>query len=105
MKTAINLLKTPNQAVSANITDAAGNLRIVEIALRTMPDGTLIANLEIDGEPVFYGRRCVNRMPLMLAGPVGGNFYFVDQYENTDPVYTGLGDQYMLIYDDEYILD
>ena len=44
-------------------------------------------------------------MPLMLAGPVGGNFYFVDQYENTDPVYTGLGDQYLLIYDDEYTLD
>ncbi len=105
MKTSINLLQTPNQTLSANITDAAGNIRIIQITLRTMPDMSLIANLEIDGEPVFYGRRCRNRMPLMLSGPIGGNFYFVDQYENTDPVYTGLGDQYLLIYDDEYTLD
>jgi len=105
MKTSINLLQTPNQTVSANITDADGNIRVIQVTLRTMPDGYLIANLEIDQEPVFYGRRCVNRMPLMLAGPIKGNFYFVDQYSNTDPVYTGLGLQYLLIYDDEFILD
>lgn len=105
MKTSINLLQTPNQTVSANITAAAGDIHVVQITLRTMPDGYLIANLEIDERPVLYGRRCVNRMPLMLAAPIRGNFYFLDQYENTDPVYTGLSDQYLLIYDDEYTLD
>lgn len=105
MKTAINLVATPNQSVSANISDANGTTHIVDMKLRTMPDGYLIMDMAIDNTPVFYGRRCVNKMPLALGYPIGGNFYFQDQYGNTDPVYTGLSEQYLLIYDDEYTLD
>lgn len=105
MKTAINLVATPNQSVSANILDAAGASHIFDIKLRTMPDGFLIMDLSIDDVPVFYGRRCVNKMPMILGNPISGNMYFVDQYDNTDPVYTGLDDRYVLIYDTEYQLD
>ena len=105
MKTAINLVATPNQSVSANISDANGATHIVDINLRTMPDGYMIMDMGIDGALVFYGRRCINKMPLVLGSPIGGNFYFQDQYGNTDPEYNGLASRYLLIYDDEYTLD
>ena len=105
MKTAINLVATPNQSVSANISDANGKTHIVDMKLRTMPDGYLIMDMTIDNTPVFAGRRCVNKMPLVLGFPIAGNFYFMDKYENTDPTYDGLGGRYLLIYDDEYTLD
>ena len=104
MKTSINLTQAPNQSVSANIAEKVGTTHIVDIKLRTMPDGYLIIDMGVDDTPVFYGRRCVNKMPLMLGYPMTGNFYFYDQFGNTDPVYTGLGDRYLLIYDDEYEL-
>lgn len=104
MKTSINLTQAPNQSVSANITEKDGTTHIVDIKLRTMPDEYLIIDMGVDDTPVFYGRRCVNKMPLMLGYPMTGNFYFYDQFGNTDPVYTGLGDRYLLIYDDEYEL-
>ena len=104
MKTSINLLTTPNQSLSANITDNAGDTHIVDFNLRTLQDGTLIADLTIDAVVNFQGRRCVNKMPLMLNGFITGNFYFDDQYDNTDPVYTGFGTQYLLIYDSDYDL-
>lgn len=104
MKTAINLNQVPNLSVSANIADASGDLHVVDIALRTMPDGTLIADLAIDGTPAVYGRRCIDRMPLLLNQAISGNFYFMDKFGITDPVYTGFGDRYLLIYDTEYSL-
>ena len=104
MKTSINLTQAPNQSVSANITEKDGTTHIVDIKLRTMPTGYLIIDMGVDDTPVFYGRRCVNKMPLVLGYPMTGNFYFYDQFGNTDPVYTGLNDRYLLIYDDEYEL-
>lgn len=105
MKTAINLQAAPNQSVAANLTTADGNIHTLEISLRTMPAGYLIASLSIDQEPVFFGRRCVNLMPLMLSGPIPGNFYFMDKYGNSDPDYRGLEDRYVLVYDDNYELN
>lgn len=104
MKTSINLVATPNQSASANILDVSGASHIVDMKLRTMPDGFLIMDMGIDGVPIFYGQRCVNKMPLLLGVTIPGNFYFWDQYGNTDPVYTGLSDRYLLIYDDEYTI-
>ena len=105
MKTIINLTQTPNQLVSANITDANGDMHIVDFRLRTMPDGSLVTNITIDGDDVVYGQRCVNNMPLLLGLNTKGNFYFTDQFGDTDPVYTGFGTQYQLIYDNEYTMD
>ncbi len=102
MKTSINLTQVPNQSVSANITDASGITHIVDMKLRTMPTGYLIMDMTIDDNVIFYGRRCVNKMPLVLGYDIPGNFYFYDQYDNTDPTYDKLGEQYLLIYDDEY---
>jgi hypothetical protein len=105
MKTIINLTQTPNQLVSANITDINGEIHVVDFRLRTMPDGSLITDITLDGDDVVYGQRCVNNMPLLLGYSGRGNFYFTDLYENTDPVYTRFGTQYELIYDNEYTMD
>lgn len=105
MKTIINLTQTPNQLVSANITDANGNVHVADFKLRTMPDGSLIIDIAIDGEYLVYGQRCVNNMPLLLGLNTKGNFYFTDEFEDTDPKYTGFGTQYQLIYDNEYTMD
>lgn len=100
----INIIQEPNQSLSVNLTDDAGNVHIADINLRTMEDGSLIMDLLIDDEPQFYGRRCVNRMPLMLNQVISGNFYFYDLFGNSDPVYTEFNDRYLLIYDTEYSL-
>lgn len=100
----INLIQSPNQSLSCNLTDNEGNTYIADINLRTMADGSLIMDLQIDGEPVFYGRRCINKMPLILNRVIPGNMYFYDLYENSDPEYTAFNDRYLLIYDTEYKL-
>lgn len=103
-RTAINLINEPNTKCSANITDSAGIVHSVDIALRTIQDGSLICDMAIDGVQVFYGRRCVNRMPLLYDGVVDGNFYFYDMYGNDDPEYLGFNDRWQLIYDTEFKL-
>lgn len=103
-RTAINLINEPNSKVSANITDAAGEIHTVNVALRTMADGSLIMDLTIDGEVQFYGRRCINRMPLMLSQVISGNFYFYDLYGNSDPEYSEFNSRYQLIYDTDFNL-
>lgn len=105
MKTIINLSPTPNQTVSANISDVNGDMHILDLRLRTLPDGSLISDISIDNEWLAYGVRCLNNMPLLLGTQHIGNLYFTDQYSDTDPTYSGLGDQYQLIYDNEYTLE
>ena len=73
MQTAINLIQTPVQELSATITDAAGYRRIVGISLRTMKDGSLIADITVDGEVQRYGVRCIDKMPLLLNKALKGN--------------------------------
>ena len=104
MQTAINLIQTPVQELSATITDAAGYRRIVGISLRTMKDGSLIADITVDGEVQRYGVRCIDKMPLLLNNALNGNLYFYDTLGNTDPVYSGFNDRYLLIFDTEYSL-
>lgn len=103
-QTSINIIQEPNQILSVNLTDDNGNIYIADIKLRTMDDGSLIMDLAIDDEPQFYGRRCVNKMPLLLNQVIGGNLYFYDLFGNSDPVYTEFNDRYILVYDTEYNL-
>jgi hypothetical protein len=100
----INIIQEPNQSLSANLTDDAGNIHIADISLRTMEDGSLIMDLTIDDEPQFYGRRCINRMPLILNQVIPGNLYFYDLFGNSNPNYNEFNDRYLLVYDTEYRL-
>lgn len=89
---------------NAQVTDDAGNIHIADISLRTMEDGSLIMDLAIDDEPQFYGRRCINRMPLILNQVIPGNLYFYDLFGNSNPNYNEFNDRYLLVYDTEYRL-
>lgn len=80
-------------------------MHVLELRLRTMPDGSMIADIAIDDNWLAYGVRCLNNMPLLLGTQDIGNLYFTDQYSDTDPTYSRLGDQYQLIYDNEYTLE
>lgn len=100
----INIVQEPIQTVSINLSDDVGNTYIADIMLRTMADGSLIMDLSIDGEVQFYGRRCIDRMPLLLSHVIPGNLYFYDKFGNSDPIYSEFNDRYLLVYDTEYNL-
>lgn len=104
MKYQINLLQMPNQTLSCNLSDEKGNFFAVDITLRTLPDGNLIASIKVDGETVISSVMCCNNMPLIPTNILNGNIYFTDVYFDTDPVYTGFNEQYLLIYDTEFRL-
>jgi len=103
-QTIINLINEPNTSVSANITDSSGNIHSVDVKLRTIQDGSLVCDMRIDDVDIFYGRRCINRMPLLFNNAIEGNFYFYDLYENADPQYTGFNSRWVLVYDTEFSL-
>lgn len=104
MKTQINILQVPNQSLSCNLSDNNGNFYAVDITLRTLPDGNLIATIKVNDETVISSVMCCNKMPLIPTNILNGNIYFEDTYFDTDPVYTGFNEQYLLIYDTEFKL-
>ncbi|MCH5202387.1 MAG: hypothetical protein J1F17_04185 [Oscillospiraceae bacterium] len=104
MRYSINLLNEPNQSLNCNLTDDAGNIFAVDINLRTLSDGGLIADIIVDGTPQRYGVMCNNNMPLLSSNILGGNLYFQDQCGNEDPYYEDFNDKFLLIYDSEYRL-
>ena len=93
----ITLKQVPNQYVSFNI-GADG----YDIQLRTVK-GQLYADLYLNGNPLFYGRRCCNLMPLIQNQKVG-NFYFKDLIGNEDPQYEKFNNRFILVYDSNYII-
>lgn len=63
----------------------------------------LFANMSSNGGPVLTGQICQNQNRLVRGAYLGfvGNLTFVDLQGGanpTDPVYTGLGSRYRLIY-------
>lgn len=91
------LNNVPNQYTSFNIGNDG-----YDIQLRTIK-GSLYADLYKNGQALFYGRRCINKMPLLQDQPKG-NFYFYDKYGNENPTYDGLNDRFILVYDENFIL-
>ena len=100
----INLNQLPNQGFSTNITDKNGTMYSLDIKLRTLRNGLLIMDLAVDGIEQFYGRACVNKIPMLWHNKLNGNIYFEDQYGIEDPEYRGFNDRFLLIYNDEYVL-
>jgi hypothetical protein len=60
----------------------------------------LYCDLFIGGSPVWYGKRCENGTSLNYYTYQGfsGQLCFVDMQGYTDPVWTGLGTRYQLMY-------
>ena len=115
-------LTIPLQAVPAQTLQALLNGQTIGISLYTMnspgrilemqseteliPDPVLYIDVTLSGAPIITGRRCMSLAPLMLeSGYMGfsGELVFFDTQNTaldtvTNPVYTGLGSQYRLVY-------
>lgn len=103
-KYSINLLQVPNQSLSCNLTDDENNTYAVDIDLRTLSDGNMVANISVNGKMIISSVMCCNKMPLIPSNMINGNIYFEDEFGNTDPVYSGFNEKYKLIYDTEFRL-
>jgi hypothetical protein len=92
----IPLSATPNQTITAILDGAAAQITL------TTTDYGLFADVLYDGVSVALGRLCLDRtdinpnrylgLPQLLA--------FADLQGITDPVYTGFGSRYLLLYGD-----
>lgn len=66
--------------------------------------GYLYCDIEADDVTIITGAICLNNQNIIPYGYRGfnGNLRFVDLDGETDPVYTGFNDRYMLVYSDEF---
>ena len=62
----------------------------------------LFFDLIVNNNPLVTARLCLNQTKLITESYLKfvGQLFFVDTKGNTDPVYTGFGDRYVLIYRD-----
>lgn len=70
-----------------------------QIAVYTLNTG-LYLDLSIDNAPVIIGALCHDRCLLVRQAYLGfvGDLSFIDTQGTDDPVYTGLGDRWSLLY-------
>ena len=100
----INLLNEPNQKLSVDLESDDGEAFSLDLQFRTLPDGILIANIDVNGNPERQGVVCCDKMPLIANNSLKGNLYFADQYGDEYPRFTEFNDRFLLIYDTEYRL-
>lgn len=62
----------------------------------------LYMNLNIDGKEIINGIICLNKVNLIQYNDFAfnGKVYFEDTQGNLDPLYYGLNDRWLLIYED-----
>lgn len=99
MSQQIPVVAAPAQTMSVNLSNQS-----CLVALRTLGigvDAHLYFTLTVAGVVVVTNRICRNVQRILEdAGYRGfqGDFMFIDQQGDTDPVYTGLGARYLLLY-------
>jgi hypothetical protein len=86
--------------------NSPGNIIEEQSATELIPEQVLYMDVTLNGSPIITCRRCVSLLPMMLeSGYMGfpGELEFFDTVNTTlstvtNPVYTGLGSQYQLVY-------
>ena len=65
----------------------------------------LYMNLNVDGSDVINGQICLNNVPLIQYKSLKfkGQLYFTDTQGSLDPLYYGLNDRWLLIYEDNNV--
>lgn len=93
------------QAIPAQITRLVLDNQNFQIYLYTTNNGLLI-DVSVNGNEIANGIICCNGIPLICATylDVKGNLVFIDTQGSDNPVYTGIGTRFQLIYltSDEY---
>ncbi len=90
----IPLQPKPSQSFRATL-----NGQVCSFRIYTLSTG-LYLDLDVLNVPILQAQLCVDRAYLVRDVYLGfiGDLAFVDTQTETDPVYTGLGTQYQLIY-------
>lgn len=89
------------QAIPSQIFNATLGNQDCQLKLQQASTG-LFMSLWVGGVPIISGRYCVDRVNLVRQKYLGfgGALYFVDTAQlGSDPVYTGLGSRYLLVYE------
>ena len=84
----------PSQTVQVTLSGQAVQLNIYQKSTGMFMD------VYSNGNLVIAGVICQNLNLIVRSTYFGflGDFYFIDMTDSSDPVYTGLGDQYQLAY-------
>lgn len=90
----IPLQATPNQTLTISLANQA-----CQIDLLTKTTG-LYMNLYVNNSPIILGVACENRNRIVRDLYLGfsGDLVFNDKQGSDDPVYTGLGSRFDLVY-------
>jgi hypothetical protein len=90
----IPTMMTPNQQLEVQLAGQNCTLRVYQ--KRT----GLFMDVLVNGIQIIGGVLCLNQNLIVRNTYLGfiGDFTFVDTLGKTDPVYTGLGGQYLLLY-------
>ena len=87
MSLEIPLQQVPNQTLGVSL---GGSQYELTLNYRL---GDMYLSIVKDNVPVIYNRICQNLNPI-------GEFVFVDSIGNENPVYTGFGDRFVLVWSD-----
>lgn len=90
----IPLQATPNQSLQVALGGQAVTLNVQQLAYG------LFMDVYFGTEPVITGVICLDRNRIVRSAYLGfiGDLAFVDTQGTADPIYTGLGDRWRLVY-------
>lgn len=94
----IPISAVPSQEFSITLANQPLLIRIYTLSIDLID--TLFMDVLINNVPVCQGVICQNNNRIVRSAYSGfiGDFIFTDTMGTSDPVYTGLGEQYELIY-------
>jgi hypothetical protein len=94
---AVPVQQLPNQTLQVQLAGQACTLDIYQLAYG------LFIDVYVNGLPIILGVICENLNRIVRDAYLGftGDFIFDDTQGLTDPVYTGLGTRYLLLYLEE----
>jgi hypothetical protein len=90
----VPLRPLPNQTVQVQLAGQACSLDVYQLAYG------LFVNVWVNNSMIIGGVVAENRNRIVRSRYLGlvGDFIFVDRQGTADPVYTGLGDRFALVY-------
>jgi len=104
----VPLSPVPSQTLQVVLDGQNVQLSVYQLATRTwlpgagyVGDAPLFMDISLGGVAVATCRSCLNGVRILLDEQYSsfvGDFLIVDTQGNTDPVYTGLGSRYQLVY-------
>jgi len=99
MSQEITLGVVPSQTLTINLNNQACLIELRTLGLDA--DAHLFFSLTLAGTPIVTTRVCRNLQRLLVDAQYRGfqgDFMFIDTQGDTDPVYTGFGSRYVLVY-------